>query len=327
MDGIVGLYGSGDRELVNKAFLATGACQHRGKASTGLAVANTKGIYIHKGLGRIAEVIDPNTIKTFRDLEPQAAIGNIGYTKRRVPEKVNSEPILICPRKASSFQVAITMDGYLIRDDDLRAELEADYIFQTDNKTEVVGTLLHKYLSEEGIRFEAGERLLEALAGRATFALTAIVHDGSNAHLVALNDAKAFANPRRFAGSPPPHGTERRPLLRARAARVPPLPMVLRPCRRRRVFLPPLRLFPGPAREPHAPLPVAPPPGAHPSCFSGQRAVSWGPGTPPPTPPGTRPGPDGAPLRGTFPRDSLRWRGRIARRWFPGIAKRTAFAL
>ncbi|MBW1682110.1 MAG: hypothetical protein JRF59_04445 [Deltaproteobacteria bacterium] len=192
MDGIVGLYGPGDRELVNKAFLATGACQHRGKASTGLAVANTKGIYVHKGLGRIAEIIDPNTIKTFRDLEPQAAIGNIGYTKRRVPERVNAEPVMICPRNFSPLQVAITMDGYLIKDDDLRAELEADYSFQTDNKTEVIGALLHKYLSEEGIRFEAGERLLQTLSGRATFALTAIVHDGSNAHLVALNDAKAF---------------------------------------------------------------------------------------------------------------------------------------
>jgi len=56
MDGIVGIYGLGDKDLVNKTFLATGACQHRGKASTGLAIASQKGIYVHKGLGRIAEV-------------------------------------------------------------------------------------------------------------------------------------------------------------------------------------------------------------------------------------------------------------------------------
>ncbi len=31
------------------------------------------------------------------------------------------------------------MDGYLIREDDLRAELEPDYALTTDNKTEVVG--------------------------------------------------------------------------------------------------------------------------------------------------------------------------------------------
>ena len=60
MDGVIGVYGLGDQDLVSKTFLATGACQHRGKASTGIAVGTSKGIYIHKGLGRIAEVIDNN---------------------------------------------------------------------------------------------------------------------------------------------------------------------------------------------------------------------------------------------------------------------------
>jgi amidophosphoribosyltransferase len=192
MDGIVGVYGSGDKGLVNKAFLATGACQHRGKASTGLAVGTPKGIYVHKGLGRIADVIDYNIIRTFQDLEPLAAIGNIGYTKRSIAEKVNAEPIQIRPRSYSSYQVVLTMDGYLIKEDDLKAELESDYSLETDNKTEVIGALLHKYIHEEGITFAAGERLLDRLAGRATFAMTAMVHDGKDVYLIALNDEKAF---------------------------------------------------------------------------------------------------------------------------------------
>ena len=109
MDGIVGIYGLEDKELVSKAFLATGACQHRGKASTGLAVASRGGIYIYKGLGRIADVIDPNIISTFQDLEPVAAIGNIGYTKRKIAEKINSEPIEIHPRTGSQFRVVLTV--------------------------------------------------------------------------------------------------------------------------------------------------------------------------------------------------------------------------
>ena len=136
--------------------MATGACQHRGKASTGLAVGTRKGIYIHKGLGRIAEVIDYNVIRNFQDLEPMAAIGNIGYTKRKMAEKTNAEPIEIFPRTDSKLKVVLTMDGYLIKDDDLKAELEKDYILQTDNKTEIVGAFLHKYLNESGISFEAG---------------------------------------------------------------------------------------------------------------------------------------------------------------------------
>ncbi len=192
MDGIVGIYGPGDPELVNKTFLATGACQHRGKASTGLAVGTKKGIYIHKGLGRIAEVIDYNVIRNFQDLEPMAAIGNIGYTKRKMAEKTNAEPIEIFPRQEAGLTVVLTMDGYLIKDDDLKAELENDYVLQTDNKTEIVGAFLHKYLTQSGITFEAGRRLIDKLFGRATFALTALVHDGKETHLVALNDAKAF---------------------------------------------------------------------------------------------------------------------------------------
>jgi amidophosphoribosyltransferase len=192
MDGIVGIYGWDDRELVLKAFLATGACQHRGKASTGLAIANQKGIYIHKGLGRIAEVIDTSIIRIFQNLEPVAALGNIGYTKRKIAEKTNAEPIEIIPRKTAGLTVVLTMDGYLIKDDDLKAELDAEYSLQTDNKTEVVGALLHKYLTQEGVTFEAGEKLIEKLHGRATFALTALVHDGKEVFLIALNDSRAF---------------------------------------------------------------------------------------------------------------------------------------
>jgi amidophosphoribosyltransferase len=192
MDGIVGIYGPEDKELAVKTFLTTGACQHRGKASTGLAVGNSKGIYIHKGLGRIAEVTDQDVIQTFQDLEPMAAIGNIGYTKRKIAEKKNVEPIEIRPKFRSDYRLVLTMDGYLIKDDDLRAELIADYAPQTSNKTEIIGALLHKYITQEGISFEAGEKLLDKLHGRATFALTALVHDGKETHLIALNDAKAF---------------------------------------------------------------------------------------------------------------------------------------
>jgi amidophosphoribosyltransferase len=192
MDGIVGIYGLDDKDLVNKTFLATGACQHRGKASTGLAIASQKGIYVHKGLGRIAEVTDHSIIRTFQDLEPVAAIGNIGYTKRKIAEKINAEPIEIRPRTDSEFVVVLTMDGYLIKEDDLKAELETDYDLQTDNKTEIIGSLLHKYIEQDGIRFEAGEKLIDKLHGRATFALTALVHDGKEAYLIALNDSKAF---------------------------------------------------------------------------------------------------------------------------------------
>jgi amidophosphoribosyltransferase len=192
MDGIVGIYGPDDRELVAKTFLATGACQHRGKATTGMAVCTKKGIYIHKGLGRIAEVIDNRMIGIFQDLEPMAAIGNIGYGKSAVAEKNNAEPIEVYPAGPSKYKVALTVDGYLVREGDLRSELDGEYILKTSNKTEIIGALLHRTLEEEGLSFEAGAKLVHKLKGRATFALTALVYDGRDCALITLNDELAF---------------------------------------------------------------------------------------------------------------------------------------
>jgi amidophosphoribosyltransferase len=84
------------------------------------------------------------------------------------------------------------MDGYLIKDDDLKAELESDYSLETDNKTEIIGAFLHKYVEQEGISFVAGRKLIDKLHGRATFALTALIHDGKEIYLVNLNDDRAF---------------------------------------------------------------------------------------------------------------------------------------
>lgn len=192
MDGIVGIYGPDDRELVAKTFLATGACQHRGKATTGIAIGTRKGIYIHKGLGRIAEVIDNRLIGIFQDLEPIAAIGNIGYGKSSIAEKYNAEPIEVSPVNESRYKIVLTVDGYLIREDDLKEELKDGYIIKTSNKTEIIGSLLHKYIEEKGLNFEVGAALIERLKGRATFALTAIVFDGEECALVTLNDPLAF---------------------------------------------------------------------------------------------------------------------------------------
>jgi glutamine phosphoribosylpyrophosphate amidotransferase len=91
-------------------------------------------------------------------------------------------------------QLAILHPPYadIIKFSDLKADLEGDYIFETDNKTEVVGALLHKFINESGISFETGRKLVDKLHGRATFALVALIHDGKEISMIALNDDKAF---------------------------------------------------------------------------------------------------------------------------------------
>lgn len=192
MDGIAGIYSISDKELVQKSFLATGALQHRGKASAGIAIGNNKGLYIHKGIGGIADVVDFDIIRMFQDLDPVAVIGNVGYTKNIIAEKRNAEPIMVKPRSDSTFQLAITLNGRLMNDIALEEELERDYSFDTHNRTEVFGALLHKCIEEEGISFAAGRKMVDRLHGSATFALTALVFDGRETCLISLNDDRAF---------------------------------------------------------------------------------------------------------------------------------------
>ncbi|MFB3818332.1 MAG: hypothetical protein ACE147_11760 [Candidatus Methylomirabilales bacterium] len=192
MDGITGCYSPHDKDLVQKVFLATGALQHRGKASAGLAVGGAKGLYIHKGVGGIVDVADEGILQIFQDLEPVAAIGNVGYTKNKIPEKRNAEPILVKPKRASRYTLALTMNGRILEDDELQSELEDDYVFDTVNKTEVMGALLHRFIEQEGLGFAAGRKLVDLLHGWATFSLTALVHDGAETALIALNDTRAF---------------------------------------------------------------------------------------------------------------------------------------
>ena len=192
MDGIAGCYSPGDVNLVQKIFLATGAVQHRGKASAGLAVGGTKGIYLHKGIGGIVDVADDDILRIFQDLEPVAAIGNVGYTKNKIPEKRNAEPILVEPKASSAYTVVLTMNGRILEDDELRAELEDAYTFDTVNATEVVGALLHRCIEEEGASFAAGRKLVDILHGCGTFSLVALVYTGTETALITLNDSRAF---------------------------------------------------------------------------------------------------------------------------------------
>ncbi len=192
MDGITGIYGPGDGALVQKTFLATGALQHRGKTGAGIAVGTSRGIHVVKGVGGIADVVDLDMVHLFQELSPFAAIGNVGYTKNKIAEKRNAEPVVVKPKKSSPWQVAITFNGRIVGEEELLAELEGDYAFETANRAEMLGALLHRCVARQGVTFEAGRALVDLLHGRGSFTLVALVFDGHETRLVALNDDRAF---------------------------------------------------------------------------------------------------------------------------------------
>ena len=193
MDGITGIYAPGDPELVQKVLLATGALQHRGKTGAGIAVGTHRGIHIVKGVGGIADVVDLDIAHVFQDLAPTAAIGNVGYTKNKIAEKRNAEPVMVKPKGSSRWQVALTFNGRIVGEDELESELEDEYAFETSNRTELLGALLHRCVAREGgATFEAGRALVDLLHGRGSFSLVALVFDGKETRLIALNDDRAF---------------------------------------------------------------------------------------------------------------------------------------
>lgn len=192
MDGITGLYGPGDGELVQKIFLATGALQHRGKTGAGIAVGTDRGIHVIKGVGGIADVVDLDIIHLLQHLNPQAAIGNVGYTKNKIAEKRNAEPLMVKPKRTSRYQVALTFNGRLVGDEGLLAELEGEYAFETANRTELLGALLHRCVERDGPTFEAGRVVVDLLHGRGSYSLAALVFDGKETRLLTLTDARAF---------------------------------------------------------------------------------------------------------------------------------------
>lgn len=72
-----------------------------------MAVGGAKGIYLHTGIGGIVDVAEHDILRTFQDLEPVAAIGNVGYTKNKIPEKRNAEPILVKPKASLAYTVLL----------------------------------------------------------------------------------------------------------------------------------------------------------------------------------------------------------------------------
>jgi len=196
MDGIFGIFDTENKNIVKNSFLGLGAIQNRGKPSAGFAFLNKEGIFIQKNLARISDILNSETMKTFNALHPYAAIGNVGYTKNESPEYRNTEPIRIKDKENKNLEIVLTMDGHLVRPivNKLKSKLESEYKFKTGNVTELVGSLFHRYINQEGVSFSAGKKLVDKLHGKGTFAINSLVYDRKNrkGYLVSINDDKAF---------------------------------------------------------------------------------------------------------------------------------------
>jgi amidophosphoribosyltransferase len=126
-------------EAARLAYLGLYALQHRGQESAGIASSDESRLYLHKGMGHVAEVFSKSRLE---ELPGVSAIGHVRYATAGESALTNAQPLVINCWRGS---VALAHNGNLINAGQLRRELERDgAIFHSTSDSEVVLHLLSR---------------------------------------------------------------------------------------------------------------------------------------------------------------------------------------
>jgi len=141
LSGIIGIYSPNRVDASQIAYYGLYALQHRGQASTGIAVNNNGFVDYHKGQGLVNEVFSKDVIER---LIGNIAIGHVRYaTSHDSKDKTNVEPLVVGYRKGA---LALCLDGSIVNAKALRDELEdKGVIFQSTLDAEVIANLIARY--------------------------------------------------------------------------------------------------------------------------------------------------------------------------------------
>lgn len=140
--GIFGIAGPADS--VERCYYGLYALQHRGQESAGIAASDGQTINSHTGLGLVADVFRPNTL---RELTGTLAIGHVRYSTAGSNRKCNAQPIL---EEYSAGQVAVAHNGNLVNAARLKSEYQQwGHIFYSTSDTEIVIHMLAKPTHQE----------------------------------------------------------------------------------------------------------------------------------------------------------------------------------
>lgn len=154
MSGIIGIYSPNRTDTSQIAYYGLYALQHRGQASTGIAVNNNGFVDYHKEQGLVNEVFSKDIIDR---LMGNIAIGHVRYaSSQQSKEKSNVEPLVVGYRKGA---LALSLDGSIVNAKALRDELEdKGVIFQSTLDAEVIANLIARY-HRDGLE----EAIIEAI--------------------------------------------------------------------------------------------------------------------------------------------------------------------
>jgi amidophosphoribosyltransferase len=139
MCGIFGIH-SRKVDVANVTYFGLFALQHRGQESAGIAVGDGRDVHVHRGMGLVAQVFDPDTIGRLGGV---VAIGHTRYSTTGSSRLENAHPVPV--RHPVLGEAAIAHNGNLINADAIRRELEEEGVaFESGLDTEVMARLIER---------------------------------------------------------------------------------------------------------------------------------------------------------------------------------------
>ena len=130
-------YSADEFNAAQKVYYGLYALQHRGQDSAGIAVSDGHEIKIHKALGPVAEVFNPQNLG---NLNGRIALGHVRYATAGSCTVENAQPMV---QSSKLGTIALAHNGQLINYEQLREMLEdAGCTFQSSSDTEVIVKLI-----------------------------------------------------------------------------------------------------------------------------------------------------------------------------------------
>ncbi|MBI9051548.1 MAG: amidophosphoribosyltransferase [Anaerolineaceae bacterium] len=134
--GVVGIFAPDDH-VARMAYFSLFALQHRGQEAAGIAVSDGKRINIHKGVGLVSQVFNPDNLN---QLYGDYCIGHTRYSTTGSSTAHNAQPYLI---ETFYGPIAVAHNGNLVNAEEIRKELLQHGVgFSSTSDTEVITMLL-----------------------------------------------------------------------------------------------------------------------------------------------------------------------------------------
>ena len=133
---IFGIYAP-DEDVARLSFFGLYALQHRGQESAGIAVADGRGINLHKDMGLVAQVFTEDKL---RPLHGHVAIGHTRYSTTGSSKLLNAQPFVV---ESALGPLAIGHNGNLTNGTTLRNELfQRGFGLSSSSDSEVIVQML-----------------------------------------------------------------------------------------------------------------------------------------------------------------------------------------